>query len=83
MSNVIPRRVTAPAHAAGGRRVRAFGAGREFGGMLGVVLASLDAELAGAVAWLAAIHSKAAGIEFFCAGGNMLASHETVTDVSP
>ena len=57
--------------------MRAFGAGREFGGVLGVVLIALDAELASAVAWLAAIHSKAAGVEFFCAGGDMGAGHET------
>ena len=56
----------------------AFGAGREFGGVLGVVLAALDAELAGAVAWFAAIHSKAAGVVFFCAGGDVWAGHETV-----
>ena len=58
--------------------MRAFGAGREFGGELWIVLASLDAELASAVAGLAAIHSKAAGVVFFCAGGDVLASHETV-----
>jgi hypothetical protein len=58
--------------------VRAFGAGREFGGVLGVVLIALNAELASAVAWLAAIHSKAAGVVFFRAGGDVWAGHETV-----
>jgi enoyl-CoA hydratase/carnithine racemase len=29
------------------------------------------------VAWLAAIHSKAAGVVFFCAGGDVRAGHET------
>ena len=56
----------------------AFGTSREFGGVLGVVLIALDAEIACAVAGLAAIHAKAAGIVFFCAGGDVLASHETV-----
>ena len=58
--------------------MRAFGAGREFGGVLGVVLASLDAELASAVAGFAAIHSKAAGVVFLRAGGDVRAGHETV-----
>ena len=56
----------------------AFGAGPEFGGVVEVVLVTLNAELAGAVAWLAAIHSKAAGVVFFRAGGDVLAGHETV-----
>jgi hypothetical protein len=63
--------------------VRAFGAGRKFGGVLGVVLASLDAELASAVAGFAAIHFKAASVVFFFAGGDVLADHETVTASSP
>ena len=58
--------------------MRAFRAGREVGGVLGVVLASLDAELAGSMAWFAAIHSKAAGVVFFSAGGDVGAGHETV-----
>jgi hypothetical protein len=58
--------------------VGAFGAGREFGGERLVVLAALDAELACAVARFAAIHSKAAGVVFFCAGGDVLAGHETI-----
>ena len=58
--------------------MRAFGASREFGGVLGVVLVALDAELASAAAWPAAIHSKAAGVEFLCAGGDVLAGHETL-----
>ena len=58
--------------------MRAFGAGREFGGVLGVVLAALDAELAGAVAWLAAIHSKATGVVFLRAGGDVRADHAIV-----
>ena len=57
--------------------MRAFGAGREFGGVLGVVLAALDAELASPVAGFAAIHSKAAGVVFFRAGSDVWASHET------
>ena len=56
----------------------AFGAGREFGGVLGVVLVALNAEFACAVAWFAAIHSKSAGVEFLCAGGDVLTGHETV-----
>ena len=58
--------------------MRAFGAGREFGGVLRVVLVALNAELASAVAWFAAIHAKAAGVEFRCAGGDVRAGHETV-----
>jgi len=58
--------------------VGAFGSGGEFGGVLGVVLVALDAELASAVAWLAAIHTEAANIKFFEAGDDMLAVHETV-----
>ena len=46
--------------------------------MLGIVLVALDAELACAVAWFAAIHSKAAGVVFLCAGGDVWAGHETV-----
>jgi hypothetical protein len=63
--------------------VGAFGAGREFGGVLRIVLAALDAELAGAVAWFAAIHSKAAGVEFLCAGGDVRAGHKTVKSWLP
>jgi hypothetical protein len=77
MSNVIAGRIATPAHSLGGRWVRAFGAGREFGGVLGVVLIALDAELASAVAWLAAIHAKAAGVVFFRAGSDVRAGHET------
>ena len=58
--------------------MRAFGAGREFGGVLRVVLAALDAELASAVAWPAAIHAQSAGVEFLRAGGDVLAGHETL-----
>ena len=57
--------------------MRAFGAGREFGSVLRVVLIALDAEPASAVARFAAIHSKAAGVVFFCAGGDVLTGHET------
>ena len=56
----------------------AFGAGREFGGVGFGVLAALDAELACAPAWFAAIHSKAAGVVFFGSGGDVQAGHETV-----
>jgi hypothetical protein len=51
--------------------------GREFGGVLGVVLVFGDALLASAVTGLAAIHSKAAGVVFFRAGGDVWAGHET------
>jgi hypothetical protein len=30
------------------------------------------------VAWFAAVHTKAAGVVFFCAGGDVRAGHETV-----
>ena len=63
--------------------MRAFGAGREFGGVLGVVLIALNAELASAVAGFAAIHSKSAGVVFFRAGGNVPADHETVKSCVP
>ena len=63
--------------------MRAFGAGREFGGVLGVVLVALDAEFASAVAWFAAIHAKVAGVVFFRASGYVLAGHETVPWASP
>jgi hypothetical protein len=56
--------------------VRAFGAGREFGGVLGVVLVALNAKLASAVAGFAAIHAKAAGVVFFRAGGDVWAGHD-------
>jgi hypothetical protein len=46
--------------------------------VLWVVLASLDANLACAVAGFAAIHAEAASVKFFRAGGDMLAGHETV-----
>ena len=46
--------------------------------MLGVVLVSFDAAVAGAVAGLAAIHAESAGVVFFCAGCNVRAGHETV-----
>ena len=63
--------------------MRAFGAGRKFGGVLRVVLVALDAELASAVAWFAAIHAKAAGVVFFCAGCDVLAGHETEPKIAP
>jgi hypothetical protein len=50
--------------------------GREFGGVLFVVLVALDAHCASAVAGFAAIHSKAAGVVFFRAGGDVLTGHE-------
>jgi hypothetical protein len=75
MSNVILCRVAAPAHALGGWRVRAFSAVREFSGVLFVILASLDAELASAVAWFAAIHAKAAGVVFPCYRCDVFANH--------
>jgi hypothetical protein len=62
--------------------VRAFGAGREFGGVLGIVLVALDAELAGSVAWFAAIHAESACIIFPCASSDVLAGHETVASVA-
>jgi hypothetical protein len=52
--------------------------GREFGGVLGVVLAFGNALLASSVAWFAAVESKAAGVVFFRAGGDVRAGHETV-----
>jgi hypothetical protein len=78
LSNIVPCRITAPAHALGGWRVASLDSGREFGGVLWVVLASFDAELACSVAWLGAIHSEVAGVKFFRAGGDVLAVHETV-----
>ena len=57
--------------------MRAFGAGRKFGGVLGVVLVALNAQRTGAVAWFAAMHSKAAGVVFFCAGCDVRADHDT------
>jgi hypothetical protein len=51
---------------------------REFGGVLGVVLVFGDALLASAVAWFAAVESKAAGVVFFRAGDDVRAGHETV-----
>jgi hypothetical protein len=58
--------------------VASLGAGRKFGGVLWVVLASFDAKIASSVAWSAAIHTEATGVVFFCAGDNVLAVHETV-----
>jgi hypothetical protein len=74
----VESRITAPAHALGSWRVASLRSGREFGGVLRGVLASLDAELACAVAGFAAIHAKGANVKFFEAGGDMLAGHETV-----
>ena len=65
MSNVIPCRVAAPRDSRCRARVGAFVSGREFGGVLFVVLAALDAELAGAVARFAAVESQSADIVFF------------------
>ena len=62
--------------------MRAFGSGREFGGVLGVVLVALDAETASAVAGFAAVESKAAGVVFAGAGGDVRAGHETVASVA-
>ena len=78
MSNIVPCRITAPAHALGGWRVASLGSGGEFGSVLRVVLASFNAELACAMAWLAAIHTEAAHVKFFEAGGDVLAVHDTV-----
>jgi hypothetical protein len=78
LSNIVPCRITAPAHALGGWRVASLGSGGEFGGVFRVVLASLYAEFASAVAGLAAIHAEAAGVKFFCAGSDVFAVHETV-----
>jgi hypothetical protein len=75
---IVPCRITAPAHALGGWRVASLGSGGEFGGVLLGVLASLHAELASAVAGLASIHAEAAYVKFFRAGGDVLAVHETV-----
>jgi hypothetical protein len=58
--------------------VGAFGSGGEFGGVLRVVLASLDAEFASAVAWPSSIHAEVARVKFFEAGGDVLAGHDTV-----
>jgi hypothetical protein len=58
--------------------VASLGAGREFGGVLRGVLASLHAELASAVAGFAAIHAEAASVKFFRAGSDVHAVHETV-----
>ena len=44
--------------------------------MLRVVLVFGDALLASAVAGFAAVESKAAGVVFFCAGGDVRAGHE-------
>jgi len=78
LSNIVPCRITAPAYALGGWRVASLGSGGKFGGVLWVVLASLDAELASAVAGLAAIHAEVAHVKFFCAGSDVFAVHETV-----
>jgi hypothetical protein len=78
LSNIVPCRITAAAHALGGWRVASLGSGGEFGGVLRVVLASLNAEFACAMAWLASIHAEAAGVVFFCAGSDVLAVHDTV-----
>jgi hypothetical protein len=58
--------------------VASLGSGSEFGCVLRVILASIDAKLACSVARLAAIHAEAAGVKFFEAGGDVLAVHETV-----
>ena len=55
-----------------------LGSGGKFGGVFRVVLASLDAEFASAVAGLAAIHAKSAHVKFFEAGGDVLALHDMV-----
>ena len=75
---IVLCRIAAAAHALGGWRVASLGSGGEFGGVLLGVLASLDAELACAVAGFAAIHAESAHVKFFRAGGDVLAGHETV-----
>ena len=62
--------------------MRAFGAGCEFGGVLGVVLSALDANLASPVAGFAAIHAESANIVFFSASSDVRADHETVASVA-
>jgi hypothetical protein len=52
--------------------------GREFGGVLRVVLVFGDALLASAVARFASVEIERAGVVFFCAGGDVRAGHETV-----
>ena len=56
----------------------AFRFGEEFFGVFFVVLPSLDAEFASAVARFAAVESKRADIVFFCAGGDVGANHTTL-----
>ena len=46
--------------------------------MLRVVLVFGDALLASAVAGFTAVESDAAGVVFFCAGGDVRAGHDTV-----
>ena len=62
--------------------MRAFGAGKEFGGVFFVVLSALDAEFASAVAGLSAIHAESADIVFFSASSDVWADHETVASVA-
>ena len=62
--------------------MRAFGAGREFGGVLRVVLVALDAQLASAVARFAAVEAESAGVVFAGAGDDVWANHETTTNNS-
>jgi hypothetical protein len=76
MSNVILCGVAAPAHAFGGWRVGAFGAGREFGGVLRVVLAVGDAAYAVPKPWLPAIQAKRTiKLALIALSGLMLAIH--------
>jgi hypothetical protein len=81
MSNVIAGRITAPAHAGGGTWVAAFRFGEEFFGVGFVVLPSLDAEFASAVAGFASIEIERTGV-VFAVGRGVRASHETTTDTS-
>ncbi len=78
LSNVIAGRVAATRDSRCRAGVGSLVSGREFGGVLGVVLVFGDALLAGAVAGFTAVESKAAGVVFFCAGGDVRAGHETV-----
>ena len=81
MSNVILGRVAAPRDSRCRAGVGSLVSCREFGGVLRVVLVFGNALLASSVTGLAAVEADAAGVVFFCAGGDVRAGHETVMSV--
>ena len=81
MSNVIACAIAAAAHALGGWRVRAFGAGREFGGVLGVVLIARNTLNAIPNVWMPAIQIYFTNKKIFCFCFNLVFANHRASHV--